>query len=160
MDGQYTSQSLDEISEDELQTLQRQQLTEQQKEAEKNLDKKKQHKLIIAGVWCSSAVIQLIASNFFLGVSHLLCSGMYLMGLYGPYKLKREIQLAAWIHDNRERVDEVIQEEVKTNQRTQNIDYNNYEYPREIVEEGISLNNLEHLSNKTLKQLKKKALKK
>lgn len=160
MDGQHEIKSLDETSEEDLQLLQRKQLTEQQQLAEKNLTKKKQLNLPLVGLWCSSAAVQFIVSNFIVGISHLLCSSIYLIGLYKPYKLKREIKLAAWIHDNRNKVDEIIKEDITKHQNTQNINYENCIYPRKIIEDGISLNNLELLSNKILKKLQKKAKKK
>ena len=86
----------------------------------------------------------------------MFCSSLFLATISRPYKLKKEIQLVSWIYDNKDKVNELIKEETKGMNQTQNIACETFPYPKEIIDDGINLNNIELLEVKQLSKIKRK----
>lgn len=101
----------------------------------------------------------------------LTWAGYFLAKSLRPLRLRKDIQLAGWIYDNRDKVNEVIHDEViekapnleitamTNNAPLQKYPYGEVPYSKEMYDYGIDLNNIDELSNKQLRSLKRKVLK-
>lgn len=125
----------------------------------------------IVGMYGLNAALNFAIQRFALGSLWLTSSLFFYLSIHGKLKLKRELKLVSWINDNKEKVNEVIKEEVEKKiekpeitATTNNIPRIEYPkelvpYPEEIYEDGINLNNIDELDNKTLRKLKRKVKK-
>lgn len=119
-----------------------------------------------------NVILQSANQNWIASACWLACTSIYSLRIYQPYKLMQELNLVSWIVDNKDDVNKVIKDEVnqvisKPTNASNSINMPSYNYPSNLVsysktmyEEGINLNNIDELSNKELKKLKKKVLKK
>ncbi|MBQ7105053.1 MAG: hypothetical protein IJN90_04280 [Bacilli bacterium] len=126
----------------------------------------------IVGLDLINASLNLSLQNYFSGFCWLTCAALYYIQIHAPLKLQRELKLVSWIYDNKDKVNEVIKEEVDSKiekpeitATTNNLPTLEYPtslvpYSEEMYEEGINLNNIDSLDNKTLRKLKRKVLKK
>ena len=84
------------------------------------------------------------------------------------YKLERNLNLVSWIIENKEAVDKTIKEEVEAKATYEKSSINRVLiYPKDLVpysesmyEEGITLNNIDELSDRQLSKIKRKTLRK
>lgn len=107
------------------------------------------------------------------GVIWLTGSGYYFSKASRPWRLKKDIQLTGWIYDHRKQADKVIQSEVLENVNQNKDDmtmtnnarmldsdypYEKVPYSKEMYDEGINLNNINDISYRDMKKLKRKVL--
>ena len=107
------------------------------------------------------------------GVIWLTGSGYYFSKASRPWRLQKDIQLTGWNYDHRKQADKIIQSEVLENVN-QNKDemtitnnarmlesdypYEKVPYSKEMYDEGINLNNINDISYRDMKKLKRKVL--
>lgn len=107
------------------------------------------------------------------GVIWLTGSGYYFSKASRPWRLQKDLQLTSWIYDHRKQADKVIQTEVLENvsqnkdetTKTNNARMSDADYPyekvpysKEMYDEGINLNNINDISYRDMKKLKRKVL--
>ncbi len=158
---------------EELDDMQREQFAKMYEEVTKELKRSLKWNIPIATVYLTNGVLQTCIGNF-LGASVWTAGSLiYTVPLTltpKSFKLVREMKLVKWIIENRDAVDALIRREVDevrdvdlshTDPIVQYDVYptNRTPYPEEIYNEGINLNNIESLDNKTLQGIKKKVLK-
>lgn len=170
MNGSYDTKYLNEVTEEELKTKQRNDLRDIEKSViEKTNFDIKVGSIASASYFALGTLFSIIRSS---NIAIWFTWGSYfLFKALRPMKLRKDIALAGWIIDNEDKVNEVLREEVdskrETSSNTNTLNIITPKYPTELVpyseamyEEGISLNNIDELDTKTLKKLKRKVLKK
>lgn len=168
MSGWRHTEPLTETTEEELETKQKNQLLEMRDRLEPKIDSRIRWQGSLLFLYGTNTLLQYTVGHWFAGTCWLLGAGIYFGQCYFPYKLKKEMSLVAWIMDNKEYVDQVIQKEVDAKmpktEETNTMNLIKREYPTDLVpysenmyEEGINLNNIDELKPRQLKKLKKKA---
>lgn len=170
MCGWHHTEPLNETTEEELATKQKEQLEEMRDILEHKIDSRIHWQGSLLFLYSTNTALQYIMGNWFSGTCWLLVAGIHFGECYFPYKLKKEMSLVSWIIDNKEYVDQVIQKEVDSKmpktEKTNTMNLIKTEYPTDLVpysenmyEEGINLNNIDELKPRQLKKLKKQAQK-
>ena len=138
---------------------------------DKEINKSLSLKGVLISLHFTNAVLNWSLGNIFSACCWTACTGLCYLQIHNPLMLKRELKLVSWINENKDRVNEVIREEVDS-KREKNTSTNTLnpvisKYPTELVpysesmyEEGINLNNMDELTTKQLRVLKRKVLKK
>ena len=127
-------------------------------------------KKVLFGVHFTNAILNWSLGNIILASCWTLSTGLVYTQIHNPLMLKKELKLVTWINNNKDKVNEVIKDEVdskrETTTETNTLNMITPKYPTELVpysesmyEEGINLNNIDELSNKQLRSLKRKVLK-
>lgn len=166
MNGDIDRKFLDDHQKEEYDEIQREDL----RILEENLKEKSGFDIgynsSIAGVYALIGTT-LLANNNIGGIVWLTWIGYFLTKAIRPLKLRKDIQLAAWIYDNKEDVNEVIRKDVESKMErgeitatTNNAPEPKYptdlvQYSRSMYENGIDLNNIDELSNQQLRKLKR-----
>ena len=170
MTGWYTIEELQEDTQEQLDEQMREQLREMQDRLNPKIDSRIHWQGSLLFLYGMNTVLQFTVGHPFAGTCWLLGAGIYFGQTYFPYKLKKEMNLVSWIIDNKEYVNQVIKTEVES-KMPKTIETNTMipvkkeyptdlvPYPEKIYEEGISLNNIDDVKVKTLRKLKKKAIK-
>ena len=128
-------------------------------------------KQILLSLHLTNAILNWSFGNIISACCWTACTGLVYLQIHNPLMLKRELKLVSWINDNKDKVNEVIREEVdskrETSSNTNTLNMITPKYPTDLVpysesmyEEGISLNNIDELTNKQLRGLKRKVLRK
>lgn len=146
-------------------------LEEVQKEQEEDFYNIKR-KIAIQTSVLNSLKASLIGGNAFLSITNFVMGNISqgtafaLLGIsfslkHMGYKAYREMKLVSWLLKNRNQVNSMIREDVETfisNNNNMNYQYPSEEviYPKAMYEEGINLKNIEDLSVKELKLIKRK----
>ena len=171
MNGYTDIIDLKEISKEELDKRQRDDLNEIEKEVKEKTSFEIKYNGIVSGAYIVIGTLLRTMGNAGSFV-WLVWSGYFLSKAIRPLRLRKDIQLAGWIYDNKDKVNEVIQDEVyekapnlKITATTNNAPLDVYPYaevpyPKEMFENGIDLNNIDYLNNKQLRSLKRKVLRK
>lgn len=160
MNGRRGIQSLGETTEQELKQKQEEHFSDMTRKLSSKINEETRWKKSLVFIFSSCACSNFIASNFFAGTLNLACSACWGISIYKPLKLQKELQLASWIYEQKENVNKLIEAQTESKVKTQNIDYSSFPYPKEIIENGINLNNMELLDVKQLKKLKRDVKKK
>lgn len=172
MDGRYEDKPASDVDIAKLDENQNNTLYDLKKEIFPKVDHELRWKGFLVCLDLLNSILQYSLSNWIAGSCWLTCTGIYFFQTYRPYCLKREMKLVSWINDNKDDVNAVIREEVykKMDKPVTNkyaINKPTYKYPtdsvpysEEIYENGISLNNIDELSNRELRKLKRKVLSK
>ena len=158
----------------ELDDAQREQFDKMYENITKECKRRLKWNMPIATMYLTNGILQICTGNF-LGASVWAAgSVIYTVPLSitpKSLKLVREMKLVKWIIENRDAVDALIHKEVD---EARDVDlshtapvvrYDVYPtertpYSEEMYNEGINLNNIESLDNKTLQEIKKKILQK
>ena len=113
--------------------------------------------LLSTDIFLSTA--NFIIGNTLGGVAFLMLGTSMALNKTG-FKVYSEMKTVSWLLKNKDKVDAMIKEEVETysSKDTMNLVYPYKEvlYPIEMYEAGIDLNNIEDLTHKQLKLIKKK----
>ena len=113
--------------------------------------------LLGADIFLSTA--NFITGNTMGGIAFLLLGTSMSLNKTGS-RVYSEMKVISWLLENKDKVDRMIKEDVESysSKDTMNFVYPYEEvlYPREMYEEGINLNNIEDLTTKELKFIKKK----
>ena len=167
MNGQTIREFLDERTKDNFDQRQRNDLDRIQKEVHEKTSSTISYNSSISIVYALTGTT-LLALNNFGGIVWLTWIGYFMSKAAKPMRLRNDVKLALWIYDNKEAVNEIIREEVKsqmekpnTNVETNNVSeppypYTKVIYSKNMYENGIDLNNIEELQNSTLRKLKRK----
>lgn len=161
----------EELKEDTIQKLdkqQRDQLDAMRDKINPKIDSRIHWQSTLLFLYGTNTLLQYSQQHWFAGSCWLAGAGIYFAQCYFPYKLKKEMSLVAWIMDNKEYVDQVIQREVSDKmpktEETNTMNLVKVDYPTDLVpysetmyEEGINLSNIDELKVGQLKKLKKKA---
>lgn len=126
---------------------------------------------ILIGLHLTNAILNWSLGNIISACCWTACTGIVYLQIHNPLMLKKELKLVSWINENKDRVNEVIREEVDSKREktiaTNTLNMIASKYPTDLVpysetmyEEGISLNNIDELTNKRLRSIKRKVLKK
>jgi len=172
MNGSVEIKNLEEVDLNELDESQRQTLETLKKEIFSKTDKEIKFYGSFGAVYLSIAALQAAANDIVVGSVWFGYSSYSFFKAYRPYKLKKEMNLVSWIYDNKEEVNEVIKEEVRekinesgTEITSENDKNNMYEYPKDLVPYskemytyGINLNNIDELTTKQLRKMKRKTI--
>lgn len=166
MNGDITRNFLDAHQKEEYDEIQREDL----RIIEESLKEKSRFDIVynssIAGIYALTGTT-LLALNNMGGIVWLTWIGYFLAKAIRPLKLRKDVQLAAWIYDNKDDVNEVIRKEVESKMErgeitatTNNAPEPKYptdlvQYSRRMYENGIDLNNIDELSNQQLRKLKR-----
>lgn len=128
---------------------------------------------IMSAVYFGVGVALRFFRSYSSGVICLTGSGYYFSKASRPWRLQKDIQLTGWIYDHRKQADKVIKAEVlenvsqnkdettKTNNalmKDADYPYGLVPYPKEMYDEGINLNNINDISYRDMKKLKRKVL--
>ena len=171
MNGYRENVELKETSKEELDKRQRDDLRELEKEVKKKTSFELKYNGIASGTYIVLGTLLRTLGNSRSFV-WLVWSGYFLSKAVRPLRLRKDIQLAGWIYDNKDKVNEVIQDEVyekapnlRITATTNNAPlaaypYEKVPYPKEMFDNGIDLNNIDYLNNKQLRSLKRKVLRK
>lgn len=147
---------LNDNTEEELQVIQQNHFNEIKEKLTEGVDLGVKIDAVLTTMSLIGAIDSFTDSHVVLGSICLFALGLYSTYTFNALQLKKNIQLTSWIYENKESVDRLIEKETKSMVKTQNIDYSTLDYPKEIIEEGITLNNIDLLSNKELKKIKRK----
>lgn len=170
MTGCTTYEELKDTTKEELDEKQRQQLEELKSKIYPKVDQKLRFNGPIGGLYAFNGLLNSVLCRWGLGLIWFSASFFYSTTFLRPLKLKKDMELSGWIHDNREDVNKIIQAEVerkmdKPQITAETINMPMRKYPTEKVlysesmyEEGISLNNIDELSIYQLYRLKRKVL--
>ena len=168
LNGETECLPLSETSVEELDKKQKEGLEYLYEKASSEVKEQKNSKSFLISLHATNFFLNLLNQNFFSATCWLACVGICYISIYRPYKLKQELKLVKWFDENKERVNEVIKEEVETKATYEKSSINQVLiYPKDLVpysesmyEDGINLNNIDELSDKELIKLKRKTLKK
>ena len=129
---------------------------------------------IMGAIYFGVGVALRFFRNYSSGIIWLTWSGYYFSKASRPYRLQKDIQLTGWIYDHRKQADGVIQSEVLENVNQNKDDmtmtnnarmldsdypYEKVPYSKKMYDEGINLNNINDISYRDMKKLKRKVLK-
>lgn len=113
--------------------------------------------LLGADIFLSTA--NFLTGNTLSGVAFLLLGTSMALNKTGS-KVYREMKVVSWLLENQDKVNAMIRDDVDSyiTDGTNNFVYPSEEvlYPRSMYEDGINLNNIEDLTPKELKLIKKK----
>ena len=157
---------------EELDETQKEQFAKMYDSVMKELKRKLKSNMPLTSLYLFNGVLQTCNGNFLNASLWTAGSLIYAIPLTitpRSLKLVHEMKLVNWIIKNKPSVDELIHSEVD---KVRDVDlshvapivrYDIYPiertpYPEEIYNEGINLNNIESLDNKTLQGIKKKIL--
>lgn len=157
---------------EELDETQKEQFEKMYEEVIKELKRKLKSNMPLTSLYLFNGVLQTCVGNFLNASVWAAGSLVYAVPLTltpKSFKLVREMKLVNWIIKNKSSVDALIHREVDDvrdvdlSHTAPIIRYDIYPtertpYPEEIYNEGINLNNIESLDNKTLQGIKKKIL--
>lgn len=170
MNGCTTYNELTDNTKEELDAKQRAYLERLKEYIYPKIEDKKRFNGPIGGLYAINALLNFTLQKWVLGFCWLTSASLYSTIFLRPLKVKRDMELASWIHDNREDVNKVIQKEVEKKMDKPEVDVETINMPRreyptdkvpyskEIYEDGISLNNMDELSAFQLYRLKRKVL--
>lgn len=170
MNGCTTYNELTDTTREELDAKQRAYLESLKEYIYPKVEEKKRFNGPVGFLYGINALLNFTLQKWALGFCWLTSASLYSTIFLRPLKVKRDMELASWIHDNRDDVNKVIQAEVEkkmakpeVNAETINMPRREYPtdkvpYSKEIYEEGICLNNMDELSNFQLHRLKQKVL--
>ena len=123
-------------------------------------------KQILLSLHLTNAILNWSFGNIISACCWTACTGLVYLQIHNPLMLKRELKLVSWINDNKDKVNEVDSKR-ETSSNTNTLNMITPKYPTDLVpysesmyEEGISLNNIDELTNKQLRGLKRKVLRK
>lgn len=116
-------------------------------------------KLTLLGTDIFLSTANFIIGNTWGGVAFLFLGTSMALNKTGS-KVYSEMKVVSWLLENKDKVDAMIKEDVETYSSKENMNfvypYDEVLYPREMYEDGINLNNIEDLTTKELKLIKKK----
>ena len=170
MNGSTTYNELTESTKDELDERQRAYLERLKEIIYPKVEEKMRFNSPIGFLYSINAILNFTLQKWVLGFCWLTSASCYSTIFLRPLKVKRDMELAGWIHDNREDVNKIIQKEVEKKMNkpefdSETINIPRREYPtdkvpysKEIYEDGICLNNMDELNNIQLRRLKQKVL--
>lgn len=170
MNGATTYNQLTETSKEDLDERQRVYLEKLKEKIYPKVEEKMRFNSPIGFLYSFNAILNFALQKWVIGFCWLTSASLYSTIFLRPLKLKKDMELASWIHDNREDVNKIIQKEVEKkmdkpefDSETINIPRREYPtdkvpYAKEIYEDGICLNNMDELSNFQLRRLKQKVL--
>jgi len=163
-------EELTDTTKEELDERQRQYLEKLKTKIYPKVDQRLRVNGPLGGLYFFNAVIQALVNKWGLSLLWLSSSLLYSSIFLKPLKIKRDMEISGWIHDNRKDVDKIIRAEVeskmdkpKITADTINMPMRKYPtekvpYSESMYEDGISLNNVEELSTYQLYRLKRKVL--
>lgn len=170
MNGYYDRESLEDIKEDELEKRQLEDFRRIEKLVKDKTKPDIKFYSSISAAYFATGLLLALHGHSSVSVFNVW-STYFLIKAIRPLRLRKDIALTGWINDNKDKVTEVIREEVdsKREQITDNVSTNNVvigkypidkvPYSEEMYDEGINLNNIDELNTKTLRKLKRKVLK-
>ena len=170
MTGCTEYKELIDTTREELDNKQRYQLEELKSKIYPKVDQKLRFNGPIGGAYAFNGILNSLFQRWGLGLIWFSASFFYSISFLRPLKLKKDMEISGWIHDNREDVNKIIKEAVerkmdKPQITAETINMPMREYPTEKVpysesmyEDGISLNNVDELSTYQLYRLKRKVL--
>ena len=160
----YDTKYLEEVNEESLIKQQRDDLREIESKVKQKTDFDVKSGFIVSSLYfvLGTALSTIGRSN----IAWYVWANYFLFKALRPMKLRKDIALTGWIIDNKDKVNEVIKDEVdskrETTTETNTLNMITPKYPIDLVpysesmyEEGINLNNIDELSYKTLKKLKR-----
>lgn len=116
-------------------------------------------KITLLGTDIFLSTANFLIGNVWGGVAFLLLGTSMALNKTGS-KVYSEMKVVSWLLENKDKVNAMIRDDVETytSGDTMNFVYPSEEvlYPRDMYEEGINLNNIEDLTTKELKLIKKK----
>lgn len=170
MDGCTTHSELTDTTKELLDAKQRAYLESLKEYIHPKIEEQKRFNGPLSGLHAINALLNFTLQKWGVGLLWLTTASLYSTIFLRPLKLKKDMELASWIHDNRDDVNKVIQAAVEKkmdkpeiNAETINMPRREYPtdkipYSKEIYEDGICLNNMDELSNFQLYCLKQKVL--
>ena len=128
-------------------------------------------KSMLISLHLTNAILNWSLGNIISACCWTACTGLTYLQIHNPLMLKRELKLVSWINENRDKVNEVIREEVDSKREqttsTNTLNMITPKYPSDLVpysesmyENGLNLNNIDELTNKQLRNIKRKVLRK
>ena len=170
MDDEHRTDPLYEGLIEELDERQLEQLDIMREKINPRIDSRLELYTPLIALYGVNTILQYSLGNWLAGTCWLLGGSVYSYLIYPPYKLKKEMTLVKWTMDNKEYVDEIIKKEVEEKHpktiETNTLNPVKAPYPTTVVpysenlyEDGINLSNIDELSIKQLKKLKKQATK-
>ena len=166
MGGGYGIKNLEEVNEESLIKQQREDLREIENQVKQKTDFDVKAGFIVSSLYFGTgAVLSAIGRSNVVAI-WILWGSNFLYKALRPMRLRKDIAMTGWIIDNKEKVDRVLREEVDSKRKpienTNTLNAIIPKYPTDLVpysqsmyEEGINLNNIDELSYKTLKKLKR-----